>query len=41
MQSKWQSVIAQSPQIFLVDLRNPSAETFPHRSQRSLVEVGN
>jgi hypothetical protein len=38
--SKWQSVPTQPPQMFLVELRNPSAETFPHRSQCCLVELG-
>jgi hypothetical protein len=41
VQSKWQCVIVQSPQMFLVELHNPSAETFPHRSQCPLVELDN
>ena len=38
--SKCQSVPTQPPQMFLVELRNPSAETFPHRSQCCLIELG-
>jgi hypothetical protein len=38
--SKRKSVPTQPPQMFLVELRNPSAETFPHRNQCCLVELG-